>query len=39
MFYYYHLPFFILEILHIVYNIDNNNFSGVKFNDWTNKFI
>ncbi|HCD2306326.1 TPA: hypothetical protein NBK23_002029 [Staphylococcus aureus] len=27
------LPFFILEILHIVYNIDNNNFSGVKFND------
>ncbi|HCD1757299.1 TPA: hypothetical protein QFN37_002266, partial [Staphylococcus aureus] len=28
-----------LEILHIVYNIDNNNFSGVKFNDWTNKFI
>ncbi|HAR3908589.1 TPA: hypothetical protein O0Z77_002451, partial [Staphylococcus aureus] len=24
---------------HIVYNIDNNNFSGVKFNDWTNKFI
>ncbi|HGZ9705775.1 TPA: hypothetical protein ACN2IS_002036, partial [Staphylococcus aureus] len=20
-------------------NIDNNNFSGVKFNDWTNKFI
>ncbi|MDT3936308.1 hypothetical protein RPM14_11975, partial [Staphylococcus aureus] len=19
--------------------IDNNNFSGVKFNDWTNKFI
>ncbi|HCW8692791.1 hypothetical protein, partial [Staphylococcus aureus] len=23
----------------IVYNIDNNNFSGVKFNDWTNKFI
>ncbi|EGQ1463005.1 TPA: hypothetical protein PIK98_002507, partial [Staphylococcus aureus] len=26
-------------ILHIVYNIDNNNFSGVKFNDWTNKFI
>ncbi|HFO1106018.1 TPA: hypothetical protein ACHITR_002427, partial [Staphylococcus aureus] len=22
-----------------VYNIDNNNFSGVKFNDWTNKFI
>ncbi|MCL7500568.1 hypothetical protein M8405_14810, partial [Staphylococcus aureus] len=21
------------------YNIDNNNFSGVKFNDWTNKFI
>ncbi|MHB9802785.1 hypothetical protein ACYHH8_08370, partial [Staphylococcus aureus] len=25
------LPFFILEILHIVYNIDNNNFSGVKF--------
>ncbi|HHW5191548.1 TPA: hypothetical protein ACU14V_001566 [Staphylococcus aureus] len=33
------LPFFILEILHIVYNIDNNNFSGVKFNDWKNKFI
>ncbi|HHO1029215.1 TPA: hypothetical protein ACRT7T_000972 [Staphylococcus aureus] len=29
------LPFFILDILHIVYNIDNNNFSGVKFNDWT----
>ncbi|HCD8876851.1 TPA: hypothetical protein NBZ05_002834, partial [Staphylococcus aureus] len=27
------------DILHIVYNIDNNNFSGVKFNDWTNKFI
>ncbi|HDJ1338490.1 TPA: hypothetical protein ACRVK6_002233, partial [Staphylococcus aureus] len=27
------------EILHIMYNIDNNNFSGVKFNDWTNKFI
>ncbi|HHA0789222.1 TPA: hypothetical protein ACOE5B_002516 [Staphylococcus aureus] len=26
-------------MLHIVYNIDNNNFSGVKFNDWTNKFI
>ncbi|HIA6726857.1 TPA: hypothetical protein ACWRO4_002173, partial [Staphylococcus aureus] len=25
------LPFFILDILHIVYNIDNNNFSGVKF--------
>ncbi|HFH2497155.1 hypothetical protein UM650_10835 [Staphylococcus aureus] len=25
--------------MHIVYNIDNNNFSGVKFNDWTNKFI
>ncbi|HEH2181017.1 TPA: hypothetical protein SGQ34_001815, partial [Staphylococcus aureus] len=24
------LPFFILDILHIVYNIDNNNFSGVK---------
>ncbi|MBU7128529.1 hypothetical protein KR824_12950, partial [Staphylococcus aureus] len=23
----------------IVYNVDNNNFSGVKFNDWTNKFI
>ncbi|HED5934208.1 TPA: hypothetical protein ACSPE0_001655, partial [Staphylococcus aureus] len=23
------LPFFILDILHIVYNIDNNNFSGV----------
>ncbi|MFG6218675.1 hypothetical protein ACF7N1_06150, partial [Staphylococcus aureus] len=22
------LPFFILDILHIVYNIDNNNFSG-----------
>ncbi|WP_240052926.1 hypothetical protein [Staphylococcus aureus] len=33
------LPFFIFDILHIVYNIDNNNFSGVKFNDWTNKLI
>ncbi|HDK8992821.1 TPA: hypothetical protein PVM90_002559, partial [Staphylococcus aureus] len=25
--------------LHIVYNKVKNNFSGVKFNDWTNKFI
>ncbi|UXS84628.1 hypothetical protein MUA93_06530 [Staphylococcus aureus] len=26
-------------MLHIVYNKVKNNFSGVKFNDWTNKFI